>query len=140
QPAVREALLPVYICPARWRPDTLSSGGDIDPATGVHVPGGIGDYAGVAGTGDPAHPWDGPDADGAIILGEVLQREGDRIVRWRGRTSLAAIAKARGLSATLLFGEKHVPGDGIGPAALGAGSIYYCQHAAATARIAGPAY
>src|SRR6266702_6266009 len=96
--AVRQALLQVYFCPARIRPGWLSVAGDIDPATKEHVAGALGDYAGVAGSGDPAHAWDGPDADGSIVLGEVLQKEGDQIVRWRGRTSLPAIQAARGLS------------------------------------------
>ncbi len=121
---VREALVPLYFCPARVRTSGLSSAGDIDPVTGQHVAGAVGDYAGVAGAGDPAHPWDGPDADGAIILGEVLERRGDRIVRWRGRTSLSAIRDARGQSVTLLVGEKHVPRDEMGRADAGDGSLY----------------
>jgi hypothetical protein len=142
QPAeVREALLLPCFCPARVRPGGwLSVAGDTDPATKDHVRGALGDYAGVAGDGDPAHPWDGPDANGAIILGEVLERQGDRIVRWRGRTTLAAIQQARGLSTTLLLGEKHVPDGGAGRAEFGDGSLYNGQNAAGCARIAGPGF
>jgi prepilin-type processing-associated H-X9-DG protein len=94
----------------------------------------------VAGTGDPAHPWDGSDADGAIVLGEVLQKEGDQIVRWRGRTSLPAIRAARGLSVTLLIGEKHVPAGGLGRAEAGDASVYDGQNPASCSRVAGPGH
>lgn len=138
--AVREALLPVYFCPARARPGWLSVAGDIDPAMHEHVPGALGDYAGVAGSGDRAHLWDGPDADGAIVLGEVLEKDGDQIVRWRGRTSLPAIRAARGLSVTLLIGEKHVPLGGLGRADAGDASLYDGQNPAACSRVAGPGH
>jgi prepilin-type processing-associated H-X9-DG protein len=135
---VREAIVPFYFCPARERTSSVSVAGDIDPATKQHVPGAVGDYAGVAGTGAPAHPWDGADADGAIILGEVLMRQDDRILLWRGRTSLAAIQQGHGLSATLLIGEKHVPPDSQGRADAGDGSIYDGSSAASYTRVAGP--
>ena len=138
--AVREALLTEYFCPARSRPGWLSTHGEIDPATGEHVAGGLGDYAGVAGSGDPARPWDGPNADGAIIVGEVLDRHGDRIVRWRGRIGLAAIEAGRGQSETLLFGEKHVPPDCLGDARKGDGSLYDGDFPAGSTRVAGPGF
>jgi hypothetical protein len=140
KPALRERLLPIYFCPARPRTSALSIEGDIDPATGKHVAGAVGDYAGVAGTGDPTHPWDGPDADGTIILGEVLKRVEDRIVHWSGRTSLPATQKERGLSQTLLIGEKHVPLGEEGRAAFGDGSLYDGQFPANSARVAGPGH
>jgi prepilin-type processing-associated H-X9-DG protein len=136
--SIREAIVARYFCPARTRTGWLSVAGDIDPATKEHVPGGLGDYAGVAGTGDPAHPWNGPDADGSIILGEVLERKGDRLVRWRGRVSLASIEAGRGLSVTLLVGEKHVPPDGMGRADAGDGSLYDGQNPSGCSRVAGP--
>lgn len=135
--SIREAVVAPYFCPARTRPGWLSVDGDIDPATAMHVPGGLGDYAGVAGTGDPPHPWDGPTADGSIILGEVLERDGDRLVRWRGRVSLASI-EARGLSVTLLIGEKQVPPDGLGRADAGDSSLYDGQNPSSCSRVAGP--
>ena len=138
--SVREALVPLYFCPARQRTSWLSVAGDIDAATKQHVAGAVGDYAGVAGTGDPAHPWDGPDADGPLILGEVLERQGERIVRWRGRTSLAAIQQTHGLSTMLLIGEKHVLSERQGQAAAGDGSLYDGQSAASCSRVAGPGY
>jgi hypothetical protein len=136
---IRETLLPVYFCPARPRSSALSED-DVDPATGKHVAGAVGDYAGVSGTGDPAHPWDGPDADGTIVLGDVLERDGDRIVRWRGRTSLPATQEERGLSQTLLIGEKHVPISEEGRTAVGDGSLYDGRYPANSARIAGPGH
>ncbi len=138
--AVRESLVPMYFCPARPRTTRLSIAGDIDPATKQNVPGALGDYAGVAGTGDPAHPWDGPDADGAIILGDVLQRDGDRILRWRGRVTLAAIQQGHGLSATAIVGEKHVPLENQGEASAGDGSVYDGAHPASCTRVAGPGH
>lgn len=138
--AIRETLVPPYLCPARTRSSWLSVAGDVDPASQKHEPGAVGDYAGVAGTGDPAHAWDGANADGAIVLGVVLERQGERIVRWDGRTSLPAIQAAHGLSTTLLIGEKHVPWDRMGQAAVGDGSLYDGQSAAGCTRIAGPGY
>jgi hypothetical protein len=136
--AVREAIVPVYFCPARPRTNRLSRAGDIDPATRQHVAGAVGDYAGVAGTGDPAHPWDGPSADGSIILGDVVRQEDERILRWRGRVTLAAIQQGHGLSATLIIGEKHVPPDLLGDADVGDGSLYNGAIAASCTRVAGP--
>jgi hypothetical protein len=138
--SVRQALLAPYFCPARERPSALSSQGDTEPKTHVHAAGALGDYAAVSGTGDAARPWDGPEADGAIVLGEVLQRQANRIVLWRGRTSLGAIQAARGLSATLLIGDKHVPLAELGRATAGDGSLYNGQHAASSARVAGPGH
>jgi prepilin-type processing-associated H-X9-DG protein len=137
--SIREAIVTPYFCPARPRPGWHSVDGDIDPATHTHLPGGLGDYGGVAGTGDPAHPWDGRDADGSFVLGEVLERQGDRLVRWRGRVSVQSI-EARGLSVTLLIGEKHVPPDGLGRAAAGDGSLYNGKNAASCSRVAGPGH
>ena len=138
--SIREAIVARYFCPARTRPGWLSTDGDIDPATKEHVAGGLGDYAGVAGTGDLAHPWDGPDADGSIVLGEVLERKADRLVRWRGRVSLASIAAARGTSVTLLFGEKHASPSGMGRADAGDGSLYNGQNPSSCSRVAGPGH
>jgi hypothetical protein len=140
EPVPREWIIPNYFCPARRRPSWLSVTGDIDPASEKHVPGAVGDYAGVAGTGDPAHPWDGPNADGPMILGEVLQRDGDRIVAWRGRTSIGAIHAARGLSTTLLVGEKHVPAGQEGQADVGDASLYNGQNPSTSTRVAGPGF
>jgi hypothetical protein len=136
--AVRQAVLPVYVCPARNRAQWLSTAGDIDPATGRHVPGALGDYACVAGDGRPEGTWAGPAADGPIILGEVLEKQGDRIVRWRGRTNFASLA--RGVSHTLMVGEKHVPRTGLGTVEGGDGSLYDGQYPLSSSRVGGPGH
>jgi hypothetical protein len=140
---VREAIVTYYFCPARPRSGLLSIAGDVDPASTKHLAGALGDYAGVAGSGDPAHSWDGPNADGLCVVGEVLERAGGRIVRWRGRVRLPELAKdaqGRGQSTTLLVGEKHVPSALEGRAAGGDGSLYNGQNPASSVRIAGPGF
>ena len=60
------------------------------------------------------------------------------LVRWRGRVRLQEMdGQARGLSTTLLAGEKHVPSTGQGQAAAGDGSFYNGQNPARSVRIAG---
>src|SRR5262249_11597786 len=129
-----------FFCPARARGFFVSQSGDIRPGNlqGANVPGALGDYACVSGDGDPAHPWTGPSANGAIILGEVLERKDDLILRWRSRTSLASLE--RGTSNTLLVGDKHVPLGHYGQAAVGDGSLYSGQEPANSGRVGGPGY
>jgi Protein of unknown function (DUF1559) len=133
----RETSLPVFLCPARIRTSTLSVSGDTRP-DGTNVPGAVGDYACAAGDGDPRHAWTGSDANGAIILGEVLHQEGDRILAWRSRTTLSSLK--RGLSNTILLGEKHVPTGAFGQASSGDGSLYNGANPASFSRIGGPGY
>ena len=133
---VREAIQPAYFCPARPRTSWLSIAGDTD-ADEAHVPGAVGDYACVAGTGSADRPWTGPNADGPMVLADAEVKDG-RIVRWRGRTSLASLE--RGLAYTLLVGEKHVPPDGLGQAEFGDASLYNGQHPASFSRVAGPGF
>jgi hypothetical protein len=132
---VREARLALYFCPARRRDDTLSESGDVDAAN-THFPGGLGDYASVAG--DSAVDWSGPQATGALIVADVLERKDDRILKWQSRTSLNSLK--RGESYTILIGEKHVPIDHLGEAAFGDGSLYNGTNPASFSRIAGPAF
>jgi hypothetical protein len=105
---------------------------------GEHVPGALGDYACAAGDGDPQFAWTGPDANGAIILADVLEKQDDLILRWQSRTSVASLT--RGLAYTILLGEKHVPPEGIGQAAFGDGSLYNGQHPASVSRVGGPGF
>jgi prepilin-type processing-associated H-X9-DG protein len=142
QPAeVRQAQVPLYYCPSRRLTPGVSVSGDV-PADGRpsrdHYAGALGDYAAASGNGDPAHPWDGPDANGALILGEVLRRDGDRIIRWRSRTRLDTLP--RGQSHTILVGEKHVPAGHFGETAEGDGSLYNGDYPASSARIGGPGH
>jgi prepilin-type N-terminal cleavage/methylation domain-containing protein len=122
---VRQVLPTAFICPARARVRSSFVAGE--PA------GAVGDYAGVAGTG--ARDWTGPDADGPIILAEVVEKKDDLLLRWRGRVTLADLT--RGTEYTLLIGEKHVPPAGLGQARYGDGCIYDGGAAANAARIGG---
>ena len=132
---IREARLVMYFCPTRVRTDTLSQAGDLGPAN-KHFPGGLGDYGCVAG--DQENDWIGPDANGALIVAEVLERKDDRIVKWQSQSGLASLV--RGAAYTLLVGEKHVPIDQMGDAEFGDGSLYNGSNPASFARIAGPGF
>jgi hypothetical protein len=132
----RAAVLTPYFCPARPRTlweSTAREGPDFD-----QWPGALGDYACASGDGDPQRPWTGPLANGALILGEVLEEKNGFILRWRGRTSLESLV--RGQSYTLLIGEKHVPANKLGDAAAGDGSLYNGSLPASSARIGGPGH
>ncbi len=133
---VRQAVSRFYVCPARPRPALLSTTGqaaDDDP-----VPGALGDYACSSGDGDPSRPWTGLLANGALILGEVLEEKDGLIKRWRARTSLADLV--RGQSYTIVVGEKHVPLDGLTQAKAGDGSLYNGSVPVSSARIGGPGF
>jgi prepilin-type processing-associated H-X9-DG protein len=138
---VRTAEVLLYYCPARRLPPQLSNSGDVPrdgrPSTD-HFPGALGDYACAAGSDDPSRPWETARADGALILGEILKRKDDRILAWRGRTSLTSLP--RGLDRTIVIGEKHVPLDGFGQGAEGDGSLYNGDYPANSGRIGGPGH
>jgi hypothetical protein len=166
--AARKAQLTVYACPSRRSPPGLSVSGDLadnNLPNGRHFPGALSDYACAAGDGDPRFPWTGPEANGTIILGEVLEKGPDDIIkRWRSRTDLAIqeegdksatvhVGKAtgkggplqklileRGTSQTILIGEKHVRPEDFGKAEQGDGSAYNGGRPASFSRIAGPGH
>jgi prepilin-type processing-associated H-X9-DG protein len=129
---VREATTIFQFCPTRVRLGSLSEIGDLD-AAGNHVAGALGDYASVAGDGST--DWTGPNANGALVSAIDLERKGDRIVGWKSLTSVASLK--RGQSYTLLIGEKHVPSDRMGDAAVGDGTLYSGQHPASFSRVLG---
>ncbi|MBM3996349.1 MAG: DUF1559 domain-containing protein [Planctomycetes bacterium] len=133
---VRHARLVFFFCPTRHRADTLSRAGDLDAAK-THFPGGLGDYACVAGDGSAAHDWTGPSANGPFVMAEVTECK-NHVIKWQSRTSLASLT--RGLSYTLLVGEKHVPADQQGEVKFGDGSLYNGQHPASFSRVAGPGF
>jgi hypothetical protein len=136
--AAREAQVWVYYCPARRGPPQLSVSDDSAPDgkwKAQHVAGALGDYACAPGTGDPARPWTSIAAEGALILGEVLEKQGDRIKRWKSLTTMKSLK--RGQAYTILLGEKHVPKDAFGQTAQGDGSLYNGDHPASFARIIG---
>jgi hypothetical protein len=133
----RQVQIPQYYCPARRRPDQLSSAGDDGP-DGKLLPGALGDYACASGNGDPKRPWTGPEANGTIIIGQVLKRNGNLILEWRGRTRLQDLGDNKAYK--ILVGDKHVPLGRFGQAAAGDGSLYNGANAGNSARIAGPGY
>lgn len=135
--AARELKLPLFLCPGRDRAEALSREGDLN-AKGEHLPGVLGDYACASANGDPLFPWTGPQANGSIILGEVLEEDGGLILRWKSRTNRDSLK--RGLSVTILLGEKHAPPDMFGDAAAGDGSMLNGANPASFARIGGTGY
>ena len=124
-----------HFCPSRERTSGLSELGDLD-AAGSHIAGGLGDYASVAGDGSV--DWTGAKANGALVTAVDLERAGSRIVAWKSLTSRASLKRGQGY--TLLIGEKHVPIDQMGDAAVGDGSFYSGQHPASYARVIGPGF
>lgn len=138
QPAgARETVLPIFFCPARDRTETLSQAGDVD-SDGVNLAGSVGDYACSSGDGDPAFRWLGPKANGAIILGDVLEKKDDLVLRWKSRTNFGSLV--RGKSYTILIGEKHVPLGQYGKVWAGDDSLYNGGNAANSSRVGGPGY
>jgi hypothetical protein len=138
---VRTAQVVFFFCPARRQSPQVSTSGDV-PLSGKpeprEFPGALGDYAGCSGNGDPDHPWQTADANGAIILGDVQKRSGDLIVDWRGRVDLGALTT--GQARTILLGEKHVPWGHFGERLFGDGALYNGDYPASSARIGGPGY
>lgn len=136
---IRNAALPPFFCLARTRPGLIFT----HEEGGKTMSGAFGDYA--CASGDGKIDWTGPDANGGIIQGEVVQQEGVRILKWRSRTSLSALEAGqdrpgRGLSYTILIGEKHVPLAELGRVEAGDGSLYDGRHPACYARVGGPGY
>jgi hypothetical protein len=135
-PELREAWLTQMFCPARQRGSPLSVLGDGDP----NLPGAVGDYGCVSGDGREGKLWTGPNANGPMILGDVAKDDKGVILKWRGRTKLDETSLKRGVSVTLLLGEKHVPEDEWGRVDQGDGCIYNGGRPASSARVAGPGY
>jgi prepilin-type processing-associated H-X9-DG protein len=137
QPAeIREGQVGNYYCPARRAGGMVSVSGDVnasgaDPLT--NIAGALGDYGCAPTSDNAAKPWTSPEADGALIVGEVLEKIGSRIVRWKSRTTLASLL--RGQAYTILLGEKHVPIGGFGQRELGDGSLYNGEFPASFARL-----
>jgi prepilin-type processing-associated H-X9-DG protein len=134
--SVRIAQVALYYCPARRPEPGVSVSGDYprDGPPGPNVPGALGDYACAPGSSDSL--WETADADGAIILGEVLEKKGQRIVRWRSRTSLTELPRGQGY--TIMVGEKHVQLGTFGQRAEGDGALYNGDYPASSSRIGGP--
>lgn len=136
---VRDAVVPLFLCPARTRSSLLFSQDEKDG----RMSGAVGDYACASGDGDAKHDWTGPNGNGAIIEGEVVEWEkGARIAKWKSRTSTGELSakRGRGLAYTILVGEKHVPLKELGTLEGGDGSLYDGRHPACYARIGGVGY
>ncbi|HYV34958.1 MAG TPA: DUF1559 domain-containing protein [Gemmataceae bacterium] len=136
---VRAGQVAVFYCPARRVPGQLSTSGDVPPTDGLlaNFAGALGDYGCAPTSDNVTNLWTSPDADGALIVGEVLEKQGDKIIRWKSRTTLQMLeyGPGRGLAVTILLGEKHVrPGD-FGQVKFGDGSLYNGDHPASFARI-----
>ncbi len=138
--AVREGQLGLFYCPARRRPGQVSTEGDV-PGNGNpeprQYPGALGDYACVAGDGDPRFPWDGPNANGPFVIAEVLKRDGDRVLEWRSRVGLKDLKHG---DVTLLLGDKHVPVVGRTTVAVGDGALYNGEYPGSWSRVGGPGF
>ncbi len=108
--------VPIYFCPSRRGPGTLSVSYTLTLATGATLsarPGGIGDYASVAGTannlgalriGIPAGTVNGVAVSGNKPFND--SGPGARVLTWQSQTRFGTITD--GTSNTLLIGEKHV--------------------------------
>jgi Protein of unknown function (DUF1559) len=137
QPAeIREGQVGSYYCPARRAGGLVSVSGDVNAAGAdplANFAGALGDYACAPTSNNGAKPWTSPEADGALIVGQVLEKTGPRIVRWKSRTTFASLQ--RGQAYTILLGEKNVRIGDFGQGALGDGSIYNGDLPASFARL-----
>jgi prepilin-type processing-associated H-X9-DG protein len=96
-PEVRHAAALFYVCPAHVRTEALA--GD-EPRRGA-----VGDYAATWPDGEPT---------GGIIPAVGTKKNGTALIAWRHPLTTAQLK--RGLSTTILFGEKHVPRGHLGEA------------------------
>jgi prepilin-type N-terminal cleavage/methylation domain-containing protein len=141
QPAAALATaVPVYFCPSRRQPPSLTTGTQDGSKKGS-----AGDYAGCGGTragyGGELDGWSGSPnaptpANGTIIVARGAAVVGGRLQGWRGQVPLLAITD--GTSNTFLFGEKHVPRATMN-ADIGDASIYNADHHRTIDRVAGSA-
>ncbi len=133
----RKAVLSIYFCPTRKRPSSVSLAGD-EGKKDSHLPGGLGDYGVCMGDGSLGKLWATKLANGPIAPAKVLQQKGDLILEWKSRTARSDLV--RGLSNTLLVGEKHLVYEETCRAETGDGSLYNGDHPSSFARVAGPGH
>src|SRR5262249_22202144 len=153
-PNVRKTQVPLYYCPARRPPESISNQGetpDTWPWRSMPMPpdsmasgqphwfGACGDYAVCVGdnrNGD----FNAPTANGAFTIADRVSHSGSlpyTIRSWSAVTRLASITD--GTSNTLFAGEKHVPLGRFGQESVGDGSLYNGDPSGAnTGRVAGP--
>jgi prepilin-type processing-associated H-X9-DG protein len=159
---IRQAQISLYYCPARRSPGPTSVTGDVGPSGEHNEPGALGDYASSGGDGDPAHPWNTDEANGAMMPAKVLKKGPQgTILKWQGRLDFRIDEAAgkndvsvrtgpgepgpireikRGTSYTILIGDKHVRPEDFGRAERGDGSLYNGGRPASHARIGGPGH
>ena len=144
-----------YYCPSRRAPPKLSIIGDTpvdrDLTEANNLPGGLGDYAGVGGDGQPA--WDytdpyTPPPNGAFVHAGPFDENGgpngsanctgDRVRDGAVFTYIVTFKRITdGLSKTLFVGEKHVHQEGFGRGDYGDASVYNADEAFCFLRYAG---
>jgi hypothetical protein len=116
---IRETTIKTYVCPTRRSPPQKSLAGDIHQGGGSHVPGGVADYSGCAGTPASTNDyWDGMNG-----VTEADKAEG---VFWYANKPLRFASVTDGLSNTLFVGEKHICPKFLGQE----GSCWNGDHAA----------
>jgi prepilin-type N-terminal cleavage/methylation domain-containing protein len=161
-PAVFKLDVGIYFCPSRRSRGEWSMSGDQRTSAVAHIPGALGDYAVVGGSG--TEPLSGttpyywsiygasPGVPGlcistasfgpAAVTKRVSVSYGgstvDLIKEWRGRLSFGAIAD--GLSNTLFVGEKFVPRGQFGEGVFGDNSIWNDDREQNVNRAAGIGY
>ena len=118
-PAIQQAQVPLFYCPARRGPGLLSvnhATGDVPEATKppggvVPYPGALGDYACSFGdnpTNNIEPSDDTTSGTGAMVRANGVQTSNKlTMTSWSSQTRFDSISD--GLSNTLLIGEKHVP-------------------------------
>jgi hypothetical protein len=121
---VRKGQVWVYLCPGRRDPPQYSVSGDVPamPPGQSNYSGALGDYGCAPESSRGKDIWTTPDADGSLIVGDVLERQGDKLTKWQSRTTLNSLK--RGQQYTILLGEKQVPAGSFGQADAGDGSLY----------------
>lgn len=139
---IRQDQIPQFFCPARRLPPQNSLGGDVPTQPGwgkpEHYAGALGDYACAIGDGSVKDDWAGQEANGSLIPALVLQRQDQRVLKWKGRLTLEELQ--RGKQRTILLGEKHIPAGQEGQAVAGDGSLYNGDHPPSFARLGGPGF
>jgi prepilin-type N-terminal cleavage/methylation domain-containing protein len=137
--ATVQAAVPIYYCPSRRSPPSLTTGTQDGNKRGA-----AGDYAGCGGDRvgygaeldgwDPNNPSRPTPSDGTIIAASGGVLVSGRVQNWRGQVTMTGITD--GTSNTFLFGEKHIPKTTMN-ADIGDASIYNGNHHRTIDRVAG---
>jgi prepilin-type N-terminal cleavage/methylation domain-containing protein len=118
-PEVRETTLKVYVCPTRRSPPKKSLAGDVhQDGTRPHIPGGVGDYSGCAGTPTGTNDYYEGGTFSGVFYTQLNAANG--VFWYKGPQRMRFSAVTDGISNTLFIGEKHVTVKGLNME----GSIY----------------